>query len=294
MKMKKLLALLLCLLMVFSMMGVLSACGDDEDTKDDDTSDVADDKDKDEDTDEDEDKDEDDNNENVVVDKKTSVEKFVEENYDELLEGMASSMAGSGYDFDCDIAAKGYSLIVTMGADEFNGLTAAQKQQIQDLYDSMGDQMAPLLDTLRTTMPELQTIEYKFYDGEGNFVANMIIKESDNKVDNSKIVSFVNANKAALINEFETNFTEGSDGLTCEADIKVVGMGYVITVRINEIDNMSSTQKKALQDTYDQMDADFEASLQLMQTEVPELEYYQVIVCDKDGDQLAVVTAGNK
>ena len=298
MKMKKLLALLLCLLMVFTMVGVMSGCEDKDDRDDDDTSDVAPEKDKDENKDTDKDTDND-NNGGTVGTKKTSVEKFVEENYNDILAGMASSMEGSGYDFDCDVAAEGYTLIVTMAAKEFNGLTAAQKQQIQDLYDSMGDQMTPVLDNLRITMPELQAIEYKFYDGNGNFVANMLIKGdnnggSNNQVDNSKIVSWFNANKNTLINSFESGFTNSSSGLTCNSTAKVEGMGFVITVKINELENLDAATKKNLQDTYDEMDATFEESLEMMQTELPELEYYEVIVCDKNGDKLAVVVAGNK
>lgn len=35
-------------------------------------------------------------------------------------------------------------------------------------------------------------------------------------------------------------------------------------------------------------------ALTLFQKDVPTLEYYQVLVCEKDGDLLATITAGKK
>ena len=163
----------------------------------------------------------------------------------------------------------------------------------------MSEQMTPLLDSMHIAMPELQAIEYKFYDGNGNFVANMLIKGennggSNNQVDNSKIVSWFNANKNTLLDSFESSFTSSSNGLTCSTTAKVEGMGFVITVKINELENLDAATKKNLQDIYDEMDATFEESLELMQTELPELEYYEIIVCDKNGDKLATIVAGDK
>lgn len=113
------------------------------------------------------------------------------------------------------------------------------------------------------------------------------------KVDNAKIATYVNANKADLLATMEESFATSS-GMTCTSDIKVEGMGYVVTININELDEVDAATKELLQETYDSMDSLFEAALDEMQTELPELEYFEVLVCEVDGDLLATVTAGNK
>ena len=82
--------------------------------------------------------------------------------------------------------------------------------------------------------------------------------------------------------------------MTCTSSIKVSGMGFVISLNINELDNIDSATKATLQSTYDSMGANFDTLLDQMQTELPELEYYEIRVCEKDGDLLATVVAGNK
>ncbi len=111
--------------------------------------------------------------------------------------------------------------------------------------------------------------------------------------DNAAIVEYVEKNEDAILSSFESSFASAA-GMTCSSSIKVEGMGFIITVKINELDNIDSATKKAMQDAYDSMDATFDESLEMMKTDLPELEYYQVIVCEKDGDKLATVTAGNK
>ena len=82
--------------------------------------------------------------------------------------------------------------------------------------------------------------------------------------------------------------------MTCTSDIKVEGMGFVISININELDEIDDATKAVLQQTYDAMGDTFNASLDTMKTELASLEYYQVLVCEKDGDVLATITAGNK
>ena len=49
-----------------------------------------------------------------------------------------------------------------------------------------------------------------------------------------------------------------------------------------------------MQEAYDTMGATFDSALATMQQELPELEYFEVRVCEVDGDLLATVVAGEK
>ena len=85
-----------------------------------------------------------------------------------------------------------------------------------------------------------------------------------------------------------------SSGMTCDSSIKVEGMGFIIKININELEDVDSSIKAQLQSTYDSMSSTFEPLLEQMQTELAELEYFEIDVCDKNGDLLATVVAGGK
>ena len=113
------------------------------------------------------------------------------------------------------------------------------------------------------------------------------------KADNSKIKEYVAENKADLLSSMEQSFA-ASAGLSCDSDIEVKGMGFVISLNIHGLDDVPAEQKAQMKEAYDSMSSVFESSLELMQKDLPELEYYQVDVCEEDGDLLATVVAGDK
>ena len=82
--------------------------------------------------------------------------------------------------------------------------------------------------------------------------------------------------------------------MTCTSSIYVEGMGFVIVLNINELDNVDDAAKQQMQSSYDAMDATFESALTTFQIALPELEYYEVQVCEVDGDLLATILAGEK
>lgn len=110
---------------------------------------------------------------------------------------------------------------------------------------------------------------------------------------NAKIAEYIEKNEDDLIEGFESSFASSS-GMTCSSSIKVEGMGFIIKININELENVESSIKAQLQSTYDSMDSTFEPLLEQMQEELPELEYFEIDVCDKNGDLLATVIAGDK
>jgi hypothetical protein len=111
--------------------------------------------------------------------------------------------------------------------------------------------------------------------------------------ENAAIAAYVEANKADLIAEMEESFATSS-GLTCTSDIKVEGMGFIITMNINEMDNVDDATKQLLQETFDSMQGSFDLLIESMQSEVPGIEYFQVVINEVDGDHLVTITAGDK
>ena len=107
-----------------------------------------------------------------------------------------------------------------------------------------------------------------------------------------KIEKYVEDNKSELLDSMEASFATSS-GMTCTSSIKVEGRGFVIQININEMDNIDDETKALLQEIYNGMNSVFAESLKEMQKELPELEYYKVLVCEKDGDILATIEAKN-
>ena len=107
-----------------------------------------------------------------------------------------------------------------------------------------------------------------------------------------KIAEYVEKNKEALLAGMEASFATSS-GMTCTSSIKAEGRGFVIQLNINELEGIDDETKSQLQAIYDGMSENFNGSLKTMQTEIPEIEYYKVLVCEKDGDILATIEAKN-
>ena len=116
-------------------------------------------------------------------------------------------------------------------------------------------------------------------------------KKQESSGPNAAVVEFVNENKSELLESMEESFATSS-GMTCTSDIEVVGSGIVISIKINEFDNIPKETKDLLQETYDAMSGAFEGMLSDLQKEIPEVTFMQINVCEKDGDVLATIKAG--
>ena len=49
--------------------------------------------------------------------------------------------------------------------------------------------------------------------------------------------------------------------------------------------------KKQMQEAYDSAEDYFDLLLDQLQDEVPEIEYFKIVVCEKDGDPIATIEA---
>lgn len=110
---------------------------------------------------------------------------------------------------------------------------------------------------------------------------------------NPAVAAYLEANKESIISTFESSVASSS-GLTCQAEAEVIGSGFVVTFRINELSYIGPDAKKQLQTSYDGLNSVFEASLKAMQLEIPELAYFKLNVCDRNGDLIAVILAGEE
>lgn len=108
---------------------------------------------------------------------------------------------------------------------------------------------------------------------------------------NPEIVKYVEDNRAELLSGMEQSFATSS-GMTCTSDIEVIGNGFVISININEMDNIPDEQKEMMQGIYDAMGSGFDQMLEEMKKELSAIEYFTIKVCEKDGDVLATINAG--
>lgn len=104
------------------------------------------------------------------------------------------------------------------------------------------------------------------------------------------IREYVDKEGATIVASMEESFAT-SFGMTCTSSIDVVDNGIVIDININELDELDDSTKQLMQETYDALDATFEAALDEMQKEVPEIEHFTINVCEKDGDLIAKIVA---
>ena len=219
----------------------------------------------------------------------------------------AGLVESSGLTCSSTASAVGTGIVLNININEINNLTADQKATIQDNFDQMSPSLVPDFNLVKSELPELTYIKFYICESDGDHIATLYIDQNTagssssapsvdvpvtSTPDNDaaqKVASYINLNKAELINSFESAFT--SSGMTCSTTIDVEGTGFILTVCINELDNLTADQKSMMQSTYDSMSDTFSASLDMMQTDIPELTYYKVIVCEGDGDYIATITA---
>ena len=100
-------------------------------------------------------------------------------------------------------------------------------------------------------------------------------------------------NRDSLLSSMEESFATSS-GMTCTSNIEVIGSGFVITLNINELDNIPQETKDQMQAIYDSMGESFDSMLAQMQLELSQITYFTIIVGDKNGDVLSTITAGEQ
>ena len=219
----------------------------------------------------------------------SNVKNYVDENGQELAELMALSFTeGSGLTCETDIWAMGNGIEIAIFINELTGFTDADAQELQAACDTMGVEMMPALEALQEEVPGLAYITVYICDGEGNLAAYFTVDA--NSGPNESLQVFVDENYDEFLASMDESFATSS-GMTCESYMEVIGNGIVVTIYINELEDLTDEQKQTLQSTYDSMGSLFDTMFDEMVAELPELEFFSICVCDVNGDPLAAIVA---
>lgn len=103
-----------------------------------------------------------------------------------------------------------------------------------------------------------------------------------------KVAKYVEENGEEFVKGMEEGFISSS-GMTCTSSIKAEGRGFIIKINVDQFDNIPAETKTIVQNTYNEMKSTFDEALEEIQDEVPEVEYFVMYICEKDGDEIAVI-----
>jgi len=129
-------------------------------------------------------------------------------------------------------------------------------------------------------------------DGDNTATPDSAVVTMPESLVNNRVQDYVTENGETLVASIEETFA--SMDITCTSTIKTVGNGIIIDINVSELTDVTEEQKLQLQQYCDDKSAQFEESLEAMQTELPELEYITVSLREQDGTFLASVTVGDR
>lgn len=225
----------------------------------------------------------------------------------DIIAGFTSTMTNQGMTCIPTVRADGTNIVMDVRIQEFDNLPEAAIANAQLAFDSMKSVMTLAVSELKKELPSLNCLVLNMCEVDGDIIATLTVdgSETDNTVttptvevpvtgtpnsaDAQKVASFIALHEDELIDSFESSFT--SAGMTCTTSLEIEGTGFILTVCINELENLTEDQKAQMQTTYDALSSTFSLSLDMMQTDIPELTYFKVLVCEKDGDHIATIVA---
>lgn len=117
-------------------------------------------------------------------------------------------------------------------------------------------------------------------------------EEEDLSEEEAAVAAWVEENGDEYVENFNTAFA-GSSGLTCKTTMEANGCDIIVTVCINEWDDLTDEQKDTLQASYDALSDGFLAELKLMQNEEPAIDSLTYLICEYDGDVAATIYVEN-
>ncbi len=104
------------------------------------------------------------------------------------------------------------------------------------------------------------------------------------------VIKFVDESGEDMIATFEEFILE--EGMTCNSTIEAMGSGFVITICLNELNDVPEDVMAEMQASCDELVAFLTESLADAQAEIEGLTYYCINYCDVDGDMLASMYIG--
>lgn len=118
-------------------------------------------------------------------------------------------------------------------------------------------------------------------------------QDKEEEEEEDPVAIFVEEHGDQLLAELEEGFTSDSSGMTCETSIKAKNGGVEVTVKINDIDDLTDEQMDTIQETYDDMQDLWDSALEEIVAEEPAIEYLKILVCEEDGDLIATILSEN-
>ena len=232
---------------------------------------------------------------------------------EEFADGFVQGFTSTGLTCTSAIRAEGTGILLTVNVNEYENFTAEQKATMQASYDQATPSLKASLSAVKALIPELSYVKIEMCEKDGDLIAviNIDFTEgaeitvpttptvtepsvpaiSAGKTDAEKVADYVALYREDITNAFESGFTVS--GMTCESTVEAVGTGIVVTVKVNELDNLTADQKATIQDSYGSAVAQM-GGITGLQGEIPEATYLEISVYEKDGDLIAALVAGNK
>lgn len=103
-----------------------------------------------------------------------AVKEYVEENKETLVSGINEGFAStSSMTCTSDVVAEGNGIIIYIYIDDVSNVDDATKAQMQKTYDDMASIYEALLATMQKELPELESLEYVICDETGDVLASI-------------------------------------------------------------------------------------------------------------------------
>lgn len=216
-----------------------------------------------------------------------SIQEYVDAYGQELVASMEESFAtSSGMTCESDIRAMGNGIEIALYINELDNLDQAQKDEIQQTYDTVAPQMTPALTAIQAEVPQVDYIYMFICEVDGDLIATLCIDANGGP--DETISNFVYDNYEDLIASMEESF-ESTSGITCQCTATVIGKGIVINIYMDDVDDTTDEEKQTIQSMYDSMGAAWADVMESMRADLPGLEFFVMDVCEEDGDPIASV-----
>ena len=102
------------------------------------------------------------------------VAKYVNENKEELISAMESSFsASSAMGCEVDVKAVGNGMVIDVNIAGFNNIPDEQKELLQSTYDAMSSTFDTMLDNLKAEVPEFGYITINVNEEDGDNLATI-------------------------------------------------------------------------------------------------------------------------
>lgn len=100
---------------------------------------------------------------------KTAAQKYVDEHGEEL----EAAVKEDDSTIDCEVAAEGNNVVITMKASQLDGLTEEEKTQLQQIYDMMKDSLKEQLAVYFEEMDGIDSMILQYCDSKGSKVVEL-------------------------------------------------------------------------------------------------------------------------